>query len=56
MYYFQQFTEAAEKVKTLTKKPTDEELLELYAFYKQATDGDNDTGKFFYYWKNDDTK
>ncbi|XKL60521.1 hypothetical protein PGB90_007578 [Kerria lacca] len=40
-----QFNEAAEKVKTLTKKPTDDELLELYSLYKQGTIGDNDTEK-----------
>ncbi|KAL2711469.1 acyl-CoA-binding protein [Vespula squamosa] len=38
--------EAAETaVRTLTKRPTDEELLELYALYKQATIGDCDTPK-----------
>jgi acyl-CoA-binding protein len=40
----QQFNQAAEKVKNLTKRPSDEELLELYALYKQATVGDNNTG------------
>ncbi|CAA9993015.1 unnamed protein product [Nesidiocoris tenuis] len=39
------FDAAAEKVKTLTKKPTDDELLELYALFKQATVGDNETSK-----------
>jgi len=34
------FTEAADKVKTFTQKPTDQELLELYALFKQATVGD----------------
>jgi len=33
-------------VKALTKRPTDEELLELYALFKQATVGDNNTCKF----------
>ncbi|XP_018363036.1 PREDICTED: acyl-CoA-binding protein homolog isoform X2 [Trachymyrmex cornetzi] len=41
----QQFEEAAEAVKALTKRPTDEELLELYALFKQATVGDNNTSK-----------
>ncbi|XP_014609571.1 PREDICTED: acyl-CoA-binding protein homolog [Polistes canadensis] len=38
--------EAAEKViKTLTKRPTDEELLELYGLFKQAMIGDCNTQK-----------
>nr|BAN20520.1 diazepam binding inhibitor, putative [Riptortus pedestris] len=41
----QRFNEAAEKVKELTKRPSDEELLELYALFKQATVGDNNTSK-----------
>ncbi|EGI70327.1 Acyl-CoA-binding protein-like protein [Acromyrmex echinatior] len=41
----QQFEEAAEAVKALTKHPTDEELLELYSLFKQATVGDNNTSK-----------
>lgn len=41
----QRFNEAAEKVRTLTKRPTDLELLELYAFFKQGTVGDNNTSK-----------
>ncbi|KAH8270489.1 hypothetical protein KR018_010751, partial [Drosophila ironensis] len=43
--FLQQFNAAAEKVKTLTKRPSDEEFLELYALYKQATVGDNTTAK-----------
>lgn len=39
------FQEAAENAKKLTKRPSDDELLELYALYKQATVGDNDTAK-----------
>ena len=35
------FEAACIAVKTLTKRPTDEELLELYAFYKQSTEHDN---------------
>ena len=29
------------KSKELTKRPTNEELLDLYALFKQATEGDN---------------
>ena len=36
-----QFEKAQVDVKTLTKRPTDMQLLELYAFFKQATEGDN---------------
>uniref|UniRef100_T1DJ94 Putative acyl-coa-binding protein n=1 Tax=Psorophora albipes TaxID=869069 RepID=T1DJ94_9DIPT len=41
----QQFNDAAEKVKSFTKRPTDQELLDLYALFKQATVGDNTTAK-----------
>ncbi|XP_026571938.1 acyl-CoA-binding domain-containing protein 7 [Pseudonaja textilis] len=34
------FEAAAEKVKKLKSKPTDDELKELYGLYKQATVGD----------------
>ncbi len=34
------FNEAQVRVKKLTKMPASDELLELYAFYKQATVGD----------------
>lgn len=40
-----QFEKAQVDVKTLTKRPTDMQLLELYAFFKQATEGDNKTSK-----------
>jgi len=40
-----QFAQAQVDVKTLTKRPTDAQLLDLYALFKQATDGDNDTKK-----------
>jgi diazepam-binding inhibitor (GABA receptor modulating acyl-CoA-binding protein) len=40
-----EFIEASEKVKTLNKKPSDDELLELYGLYKQATIGDINTTK-----------
>lgn len=36
----QQFEQALLDVKTLTEKPSDDDLLELYSFFKQATDGD----------------
>jgi len=39
------FQQAQLDVKTLTKRPTDEQLLNLYALFKQATDGDNTTSK-----------
>ncbi|XP_030386426.1 acyl-CoA-binding protein homolog [Scaptodrosophila lebanonensis] len=41
----EQFNAAAEKVKSLTKRPSDEEFLELYALFKQASVGDNNTNK-----------
>jgi diazepam-binding inhibitor (GABA receptor modulator, acyl-CoA-binding protein) len=34
------FQAAADKTKTFTKRPTNNELLDLYALFKQATDGD----------------
>lgn len=34
------FQAAADRVKTLKKSPSNEELLELYALYKQGTAGD----------------
>ena len=37
----EEFLLAADIVKKLKEKPTDEELLELYGLYKQATVGDN---------------
>ena len=40
-----EFTKAAEDVKKLQTSPTDEELLELYGLYKQATVGDINTGE-----------
>jgi len=39
----QQFEQAAIKIKTLTEAPSDENLLELYSLYKQATVGDVNT-------------
>jgi diazepam-binding inhibitor (GABA receptor modulating acyl-CoA-binding protein) len=37
--------EAAERLKTLTERPTNEEFLEIYGLYKQATIGDNLTSR-----------
>lgn len=34
------FEDAQKRVKALTKSPSNDELLELYALYKQATAGD----------------
>lgn len=36
----QDFTSAQERVKQLPKRPANDELLQLYALYKQATEGD----------------
>lgn len=41
----EEFTKAAERVRTLTVKPTDQELLDLYGLYKQGTVGDVDTAR-----------
>lgn len=40
-----QFEQAAEKVKKLKTSPNNDELLVLYALYKQGTVGDNTTAK-----------
>ncbi|CAD1474455.1 unnamed protein product, partial [Heterotrigona itama] len=39
------FEQATEAVKTLTKRPTDEEFLELYALFKQASVGNINTSR-----------
>ena len=39
----QRFDEALKNVDTLTQRPSNESLLKMYALYKQATHGDNDT-------------
>jgi diazepam-binding inhibitor (GABA receptor modulating acyl-CoA-binding protein) len=36
----QKFEQAVSRSKELTKRPSNEELLQLYALYKQATEGD----------------
>ena len=35
-----QFEQAQEDIKTLTEKPSDDVMLELYSLFKQGTDGD----------------
>lgn len=40
-----EFTQAAEEVKNLTKKPSDKEMLETYALFKQCTVGDCNTSR-----------
>jgi acyl-CoA-binding protein len=35
-----QFTQAVQRVERLSRRPSNEELLRLYALYKQATEGD----------------
>lgn len=41
----EEFTAAAKKVKELTVRPSDQELLDLYGYFKQATVGDTNTGR-----------
>lgn len=41
----ERFEQAQVDVKTLTSKPSNDDLLELYASYKQATEGDAANGK-----------
>lgn len=40
MTLIESFEDAQKRVKTLTEKPGNDELLELYALYKQGTTGD----------------
>jgi acyl-CoA-binding protein len=35
------FEEAQDKVKTLSEKPNNDQLLKLYSLYKQGSEGDN---------------
>lgn len=44
-YFWQQFNKAAEDVNNLKARPTDQELLEIYALYKQASVGDCNTSE-----------
>ncbi|MFN4104002.1 MAG: acyl-CoA-binding protein [Tepidimonas sp.] len=39
------FDAALQRVKSLTQRPDNATLLQLYALYKQATEGDNTTPK-----------
>jgi len=41
----EQFEAAQLNVKKLTERPGNEELLDLYALFKQATEGDNNSKK-----------
>ncbi|KAI8386811.1 acyl-CoA-binding protein [Blakeslea trispora] len=41
----EKFNAAAEEVQKLSTKPSNDELLKLYALFKQATVGDNETSK-----------
>jgi len=41
----EEFRVAAEEVKRLNQKPSNEDLLRLYGLYKQATEGDCNTSK-----------
>ena len=41
----QNFAQSQENVKTLTKRPSDTQLLELYGLFKQASEGDNNSSK-----------
>lgn len=45
VFAFQAFKQAAEDVKNLSQTPSNDELLEVYALFKQASVGDNDTSK-----------
>lgn len=40
MTLLEKFEDAASRVKSLTARPSNEQLLNLYALYKQATEGD----------------
>ena len=40
-----EFTTAADAVKAFTTRPTDQELLDLYGYFKQATIGDINTDR-----------
>jgi diazepam-binding inhibitor (GABA receptor modulating acyl-CoA-binding protein) len=45
MTVLEQFQDAQERIKTLTQRPSNEEFLDLYAFFKQATLGNNNDKK-----------
>lgn len=44
------FEKAAADVKSLPSKPSDDELLTLYGFYKQATEGDAQDSQAPSFW------
>lgn len=44
----EEFDKAAEDVKKVQTRPTDQELLDLYGLYKQALVGDVNTGNTRY--------
>ena len=41
----EQFEDAQLKLRTLTERPSNDELLSIYGLFKQATEGDNSTKK-----------
>lgn len=41
----EEFEQAVEKSKTLTTRPSNDVLLQLYALYKQGSEGDVSTGR-----------
>ncbi|MBF9253982.1 acyl-CoA-binding protein [Pontibacter sp. 172403-2] len=41
----EEFVNATERSKTLTERPANDVLLQLYALYKQATEGDIQTAR-----------
>lgn len=45
---FQQFDQAAANVRNLKSLPSDGDLLELYALFKQATAGDADPASEYF--------
>jgi diazepam-binding inhibitor (GABA receptor modulating acyl-CoA-binding protein) len=51
-FFWQRFNKAAEDIKTLTSRPTDDELKEIYALFKQATVGDINVGKLLISYTN----
>ncbi|EFX78551.1 hypothetical protein DAPPUDRAFT_53356 [Daphnia pulex] len=41
----QKFNKAAEAIRNMTAAPSDDEMKEIYALYKQSTVGDVNTGE-----------
>ena len=52
----EEFNKAAEDVKNLSQKPTNDELLELYGLFKHTNCGDNNTEKPSAFWIKDRAK